>query len=235
VNATIWIPDKNGAKSEVDGSLWACRRPPQGRCAAWPSGLAWPRRRRSTASPLECSRWLRRRRARHPGRRAGAGTGGNVIGIAAAGSARARAATCTGWPPEASEREPAATSPGSAWVASASARVGARGHLPRRSRRGAGGGLDGIAVGLVGVGSGGLLRGIAIGGLGVGAGDGARGIVVAGLRWGRGGTSRARGGGSRGAGGAIQGVAIAGLGVGAARIQGLAMALAAGGQEIQAR
>jgi hypothetical protein len=78
--------------------------------------------------------------------------------------------------------------------------------------------MRGIAVGGLGVGAGDGVQGIALGGLGVGAGADVQGLLAAGL--------------AAGAGGTIQGVAIAGLGVGAPRIQGLAMALAAGAKEV---
>jgi hypothetical protein len=69
----------------------------------------------------------------------------------------------------------------------------------------------------------------------VGAGDGVQGLVVGGLAVGTGRDMQglAVGGLAAGAGGTIQGVAIAGLGGGAPRIQGLAIALAAGGKDVQ--
>src|SRR5216683_5166402 len=189
VNATIWIPDKNGAKSEVDGLALGLPATAAGtlRGLAVGFGVAAEKTIDGVAVGV-----------------LGAGSGDGITGIGVGGLGVG---------------------------AGGRARVIFLGGLGV----GAGGGLDGIAVGLVGVGSGGLLRGIAIGGLGVGAGDGARGIVVGGLAVGSGRDIQglAVGGLAAGAGGAIQGVAIAGLGVGAARIQGLAMALAAGGQEIQ--
>src|SRR5712692_2463950 len=221
VNATIWIPDKNGAKSEVDGLALGLPATAAGtlRGLAVGFGVAAEKTIDGVAVGVLGA-------GSGDGVRGilvgglGAGTGGNVIGIAAAGLGAGASGNVYGL---------------AAGGLGAGAGGRARGIFLGGLGVGAGGGLDGIAVGLVGVGSGGLLRGIAIGGLGVGAGDGARGIVVGGLAVGSGRDIQGIvvGGLAVGSGRDIQGVAIAGLGVGAARIQGLAMALAAGGQEIQ--
>lgn len=99
---------------------------------------------------------------------------------------------------------------------------------------GAGGDLTGIMIGGLGAGSGGNVTGLALGVLGVGAGGDLRGIFIGGLGAGAGGNVNglAIGGLGVGAGGTIRGVALGVLGVGAPRIEGLAVGLAAGGQDV---
>lgn len=82
---------------------------------------------------------------------------------------------------------------------------------------GAEGSFGGIGVGGLGIGSGGNLRGLMIGGLGAGAGGSVRGLVVGGLGVGAGGSVRgaAVGGLGAAAGGSLQGLVVGGLGAGA--------------------
>lgn len=77
--------------------------------------------------------------------------------------------------------------------------------------------LHGINLGGLGVGAGGSVRGISVGGLGVGAGGDVRGLALGGLGAGAGGSVRgiAVGGLGAGAGGSVRGAMIGGLGAGA--------------------
>ena len=81
---------------------------------------------------------------------------------------------------------------------------------------GSGGAMHGIFLAGLGMGTGGNLDGIAVGGLGLGAGGRIRGIVLGGLGAGAGGdvTGLAAGGLGVGAGGTVRGVVIGGLGAG---------------------
>lgn len=99
---------------------------------------------------------------------------------------------------------------------------------------GSGNDVSGLTVGGIGVGSGGDLWGIQVGGIGVGAGGHMKGIQVAGVGIGGGGgmTGLQVAGVGIGTGGRLKGVSIAGVGVGAPRIEGLAVAAAAGGKEV---
>jgi hypothetical protein len=76
--------------------------------------------------------------------------------------------------------------------------------------------VEGLGVGLFGVGADESLRGISLGGLGVGAGEEVRGLAVGGLGVGSGGAIRgiAIGGLGAGAGGEVTGVTVGGLGAG---------------------
>jgi hypothetical protein len=237
VNATIWIPDKNGAKSEVDGL--ALGLPLTGAGTLRGLGLGFGVAAEKTLDGVAAGVLGAGSGGRVRGILAGglgAGTGGDLIGVAAAGLGAFAGGNVDGLVAGGLGAGAGGDITG---IGLGGLGVGAggraRGIFLGGLGVGAGGGIDGIAVGFLGVGSGGSLRGIGVGGLGVGAGDGAQGILVGGLGVGSGRDIQglAVGGLGVGAGGAIQGVAIAGLGVGAPRIQGLAIALVAGGQEIQ--
>jgi hypothetical protein len=77
--------------------------------------------------------------------------------------------------------------------------------------------IDGIAVGVLGVGVSESIRGLAVAGIGLGAGDEVRGIAIGGvgLGAGEGVHGIAIGGIGVGAGGAVRGLTIGGVGVGA--------------------
>ena len=76
--------------------------------------------------------------------------------------------------------------------------------------------VEGLGVGIFGVGAEESLRGISVGGLGVGAGEEVRGLAIGGLGVGAGGAIRgvAIGGLGAGAGGEVTGVTVGGLGAG---------------------
>lgn len=93
---------------------------------------------------------------------------------------------------------------------------------------GTGGDFDGLGAGLVGVGAGGRLRGIFLSGVGVGAGEGATGALVSLVGVGAGGDVNGLllAGVGAGAGGDVNGILVAGLGAGAGgRLRGLSFAL----------
>lgn len=77
--------------------------------------------------------------------------------------------------------------------------------------------LEGIAVGLIGVGSGGGMRGAMVGGIGVGTGGRAQGLTVGGIGVGAGEGARGIqiGGIGVGSGGRVEGLTVGGIGVGA--------------------
>lgn len=77
--------------------------------------------------------------------------------------------------------------------------------------------IDGIGLGIFGVGAGETIRGLAIGGIGLGAGEDVRGIGIAGIGIGAGRDVRGImiGGIGAGAGGSVRGLTIGGIGVGA--------------------
>ena len=77
--------------------------------------------------------------------------------------------------------------------------------------------IEGLGVGVLGVGTEGRFRGIGVGGFGIGSGGDMEGIMVGGLGAGSGGRVRglAVGGLGVGAGGGVEGIMIGGLGAGA--------------------
>jgi len=99
---------------------------------------------------------------------------------------------------------------------------------------GSGSNLYGLSVGGLGVGAGGNISGIGFGGLGIGAGGQLSGINIGGLGAGAGGriSGITVGGVGVGAGGSINGLAVAGIGVGSPTVRGIAVALAAGGNNV---